>query len=102
MTKPRVKTEKEVRDEFLTKINETLKYWLEESKVKTTEDKMRGFAFSLLAMLDGGSGGICAFKVSPSFHPDDIEYHKKNGENWYPEDIDIAGCLHELWYKYKG
>ncbi len=38
------------------------------------------------------------FKVIPDPHPSDRESQASRGENWFPNDCDIAGYLHELFY----
>lgn len=63
-----------------------------------------GVAFSILGLLDGVSVGIPGFALVPSPHPDDMQYHKDNGENWYPseevtKDIREDVMLHEEFYK---
>ena len=30
-------------------------------------------------------------------HPDDKEYHKSIGKNYYPTDVDISGNLHDKY-----
>jgi hypothetical protein len=101
---PRVKTEDEVRVEFLQHLRDMIRYWAtipNPSRVggeSEIEARIGGAIFSALVTLDGGSGAICGFKVIPNPHPDDEEYHRSTGENWYPDDVDIAGGLHELLY----
>jgi hypothetical protein len=57
-------------------------------------------AFSILVMIDGGSCGICGFDLIPHFHPDDPEYLKNEGENWYPTCvINDEVQLHEMFNK---
>lgn len=100
----REKTEEEVRDEFLNHIRGLVVYW---NKVddRDCEEKLSGLAFSILAALDGCSGGLCGFIVAPSPHEDDKQYHIDEGRNYYAENYnsdvkcDIAGGLHDLFYE---
>jgi hypothetical protein len=47
-------------------------------------------------MLDGGNIGLPAFNLVPSPHPDDKDYYKSVGENWYKrEAINDDTQLHE-------
>lgn len=59
--------------------------------------RMRGMLFSLLVMFDGGSANLPAFDIVPSPHPDDAEYLKGEGENWWtatPINADVQ--LHDV------
>lgn len=95
-------TPDEMRDRFLQHIREIADYWLDESRAKTTKEKLDGAIFSILVVLDGGSGGMPGFKVLADPHPDDKQYCIDNGENWIEPDTDISnGGLHEVWYNYK-
>lgn len=94
-------TEEEIRAKFLMNVWSILNYWKNESRAKTIDEKMEGLAFSILVMLDGGNAMMPKFKVSPDPHPDDKEFYIKNGENYFPENCDIAGCLHELFGNYR-
>jgi hypothetical protein len=100
----REKTEEEVRNEFLNHIRHLVKYW-NTIDDRPSEEKLNGLAFSILAALDGGAGGLCGFIVAPNTHEDDKQYHIDEGRNYYPENhnsdvkCDIAGSLHEFYYK---
>ncbi len=39
------------------------------------------------------------FRVMPVCPKEDKEYFQEKGENYYDESVDIAGCLHEFYYK---
>ena len=105
--KSRKYTEEEIREQFLNNVWSLLNYWKNESRAKTIDKKMEGFAFSFLVMLDGGSCNLPGFIVAPATHESDKEYHIENGENWYPQNhnakvkCDIAGCLHEFFHELK-
>lgn len=96
MSEPRAWTEDEIRQKFLEHVAMLTHYWFAETRATRVEDKLTGLAFSLMAMLDGSSTDIPGFKVIPDPHPDDEAYQRKRGENWYPDDVDIAGSLHEM------
>ena len=103
MNEPREKTMEETRTEFLERVWTMIDYW--EKQPSPLRGKLDGLAFSILTILDGGSD-LPAFIVAPMPHVDDKLYHKERGENWYPENshfdvkADIAGGLHELFYKH--
>lgn len=99
----RAYTEEEIRDQFLRHVRTLSRYWagLDGSNVeedRSTEDRLDGLAFSILAAIDGSSTWLPGFKLIPNPHPDDKAYHKERDENYYPDDVDIAGGLHELWH----
>jgi len=104
---PRQMTEGEVRARFLEYVWHTIRYWFESTRNPGTLDKMEGLAFSMLTMLDGGRMGLPSFIVAPASHPDDPEYSKEHGEDWYPTnedsevDCDIAGGLHDEFQKHQ-
>ena len=108
-------TPKEVRKKFLKQVWKLVQYW-NNFPNKTTEERLSGLAFSILAMLDGCSTldmlnqdflGLPAFIVVPDPSPDDKKYFINIGENYYPENYfnpvscNISGSLHEKFYKYK-
>lgn len=95
MTIPRAYTEDEIRDQLLDHINYLVKYWNGEGNsnvdpLSSSRYKLEGLAFSICSALDS------SFLVARNPHPEDREYCESCGENWYPEGVDIAGCLHEL------
>lgn len=107
MTEPREMTTEEVQNRFLDHIWTVLEYWLHEQRQPDMRGKMQGLAFSILAALDGVSGGLPGFIVAPLPHEDDKEYLRSQGKNWFPENhtiedsvrADIAGNLHDKWYQ---
>lgn len=95
----RAKTVEEVREEFLSICRGTADYW---AKVegRTVEEKCHGVVFSLLVLLDGHTCGFPAVDLYPAPHPDDKEYAKKNGDNWYDPKKKFNDCyLHDMYYK---
>ena len=100
MNEPRAFTAEEIRNEVLDHLRTMSRYW---SKLpnKTPRELCDGMAFSFLSMLDGCSIGIPAYNLVTSPHPDDEQYCKDNGENWYPTGLVINDCmLHELYYAF--
>lgn len=99
-------TEDEVRKQFLKLVWDYIEYW-DKLPDKTCRERLEGLAFGMLVILDGESAELPGFVVAPDPHPDDKEYHKERGENWFPENhesdtnCDIGGCLHELFFKAK-
>jgi hypothetical protein len=106
MSEPREYTTEEVREMLLRHIWGLIHYWEHDSRTADLHGKMTGLAFSILSTLDGSSVEIPSFLVAPSPHPDDREYHKENGENWFPENheneinCDIGGVLHEWFHSF--
>ena len=108
MDDPREMTEEEVRQEFLEYIAVMVNYWDHTAPARTQRERLSGLVHSLLVMLDGGTD-LPKFIVVPDPHPDDREFHRGEGDNWWPENLetgvrcDIAGSLHEQWYRvYRG
>lgn len=97
MKEVRAYTEEETRELFLEYIRDLVDYW-DKEKVSRRE-AIDGIAFSILTTLDGATMALPGFKVSPICPDEDIKYAKENGNNYYDESIDIAGCLHEHFYK---
>jgi hypothetical protein len=99
-------TEAEVRDALLDHIRAMMDYWrlLPDKSIK---ERMDGFAFSILAALDGSSTNLPAFIVAPDPHKEDRDYDISRGKNWFPEnhelavECDLGGSLHEFWHKTK-
>jgi len=97
------KTTQEIREEFLDHIRALVDFW-DNTKRDTTKEQLSGLAFSIMNVLDGGTN-LPAFIVAPCPHEDDKPYHIESGDDYYPENHetkvkgDIAGCLHEMFYK---
>jgi len=102
MTEPRAYTEEEIRDMFLNHISVMCKYWSEirNGHHNTELSRMEGLAFSILVLLDGGTE-LPGFKVIPCPHEDDKQFCIDNEENWFPDDCDIGGGLHEYFGNYR-
>lgn len=96
--KPRAYTRDEMREMFIAHLRAIANHWADETRAATAKEKCEGVAFSILVMLDGGSGSMPSFDVTPRPHPDDKEFHRANGDNWWePEEIGVA--LHEQFYR---
>ena len=97
-------TEKEVRGRLLKEIHRIVDYW-DKVENRSTYEKLNGLAFSILSMLDGGYVDLPSFIVAPRPHESDKNFHKDNGENWFPENLnskiecDLGGTLHEYYAK---
>ena len=91
------KTKEQVQKEFIGCLKNIADEWSKFSD-KTVEERLSGAMFSVLVVLDGESM-MPAFKVIPDPHPSDKAFNKENGDDWYPNNIDIAGELHHMWHK---
>jgi hypothetical protein len=100
MTEPREYTGDECRAMLLDQIATMVRYWHRESRAPTPLAKMNGLVHSVLTILDGGSA-LPAFDVTTAPHPDDAEYLRGEGENWWPTGVDIAGGLHDHWPEFE-
>lgn len=105
MDESREYTEEEIRHQYLKLVWSYIEYWLALPD-KTCRQRLEGLAFSLLVIIDGESE-LPGFILAPFPHPDDKEYRKSKGQNWFPENPevevkgDIAGSLHELFHSYR-
>ena len=99
--KSREYTTEEIREQFINHVRDLIDYW-DKTDRETSKEKLEGLAFSLLATIDGSSVDLPAFILATAPHECDKQYHINNNENYYPEnqsDSNIAGFLHELFYK---
>lgn len=101
--KPRAMTAEECRTALFAHIAATCKYWetidLPVSRRDSSEINYRltGFLHSILVIFDGGTV-LPAFDISPSPHPDDEEFHRSEGDNWWPTGVVINDvALHETF-----
>ncbi|MFE4571359.1 hypothetical protein [Paenibacillus chitinolyticus] len=101
----REKVADEIVAELIEHIRGQICLW--ESMDISSLDKLNGLAFSILVALDGDADGVPGFIVAPRPHPDDKQFNKDRGINYYPENhqldeeikADIGGILHEHLYK---
>lgn len=93
-------TAEEMREKFLATLRGYVAYWsIASVHTDTLEGRLNGLAFSFLNMLDGTSVALPAFNLVPQPHPDDAEFLRGEGENWWvSEPINDEVMLHELWY----
>lgn len=108
---PRELTEEEMRKRFLNQVQGIVDFWLRDSRQETVREKLEGVAFSILTILDGESGDLPGFHVTPSTTKEDQEFWKSIGEDWWastPKEIlnnlkvDLAGSLHDEYCKLNG
>ena len=95
---PRAYTKEEMREKLLNHVRTMINKWEKESRAPTSKEKLEGFAFSILTALDGSSGGLPPFTLTPDPHPDDEVYLRGEGKNWWtaiPINDDVM--LHEVW-----
>jgi hypothetical protein len=90
---PRAYTREEMQQQYLDHVRDAVNHWFR-AELHDDREKLEGLAFSILVMLDGDTN-LPGCRVLPIPRPDDQEYHEEIGENWYPEDVNIAGDLHE-------
>ena len=94
-------TKEQTREDFLKQIKSIVWYWASSNVHDVTMmERCEGVAFSILVMLDGGSG-LPAFDVIVRPHPDDQSFHEAEGEDYYVDGMVINDdCqLHDLFYK---
>lgn len=88
-------TDDECREKLIQHLNAVRNHWLGEAK--TPEEAVDGMVFSFLSMIDGESGTMPAFALTPSPHPNDAEHREGKGENYWPSDVNLGGELHHQW-----
>jgi hypothetical protein len=100
---PRAFTAEELRDQFMDTCRALADFWADpaNSPDHTWPERVQGLLHSFLVILDGGNGGLPAFKVLADPHPDDKQDSISEGENWIEPGTDITegATLHERLYK---
>ncbi len=86
-------SEEQAREEFLEFVNRTARYWAGKGNSNvpesyTLEERLDGFAHSLLSGLDGCVMGLRPYTIIPKFS-------SRDGMAWIQSNVDIAGGLHE-------
>lgn len=94
-------TRDETQAMFLRNVKETVRFWSEDDG-HSIEERISGAIFGVFVVLDGESAALPAFTVTPHPHEDDRAYNQGNGDNWYPDDVNIAGDLHDKLVKERG
>lgn len=97
----REKTKQEMQEEFVSYIHDLIGYWKTEKRTPDLEGKLEGLAFSILTAIDGEAMALPGYKLSPLMADGDKEYFISRDEDYYPEDTDIAGNLHEIFLQVK-
>jgi len=114
MSKAHEHSNEEMLIMILQHLNQSKKYWATvklDSSRDTVEERLDGLCFSFLTMLDGVSAGLPTMEVIPTPHPDDEEYLRNEGENWWPnqtekfeqsnlKSIGSGHMLHDLWHEF--
>lgn len=97
---PRAQTADEIRDRFMDTCRASVDFWAgDDIERGSVHERLSGLLHSLLCIFDGVSGGMPAFDLAASPHPDDKQYHQDEGENWIEPGTVINDCmLHELIY----
>jgi len=104
MNDSRQYTAEEVRQKFFEHLMGLVKFW-DRVDDRSAKGKMYGLIHSLLVTFDGMSGDMPGFLIYPRCHSSDPEYHKDNGDNWYPTnddaemecEISCGDMLHDAW-----
>ena len=97
MSEPREYTDYEIRELFLLKVKQTVRYWADLPDMECA-DKVDGCAFSILTLIDGCTD-LPAFSLIARPHPSDKQYHIEEDSNWFPDNVDISGFLHDEYCK---
>ena len=85
-------TKEEVQEKIFAYLDNMIDFWITEKTHPSVREKMEGLIFSVLVMIDGESAMLPPYKLEPSISLPD-------GEEWIDSGIDIAGGLHDSWYK---
>jgi hypothetical protein len=95
---PREYTVEECRRMVLENFRAISRYWAREH-AKGHDHAFDGVVFSILVAIDGGSSGP-ALTLLTDPHPDDKEFNRGEGRNWWPQGADLtAGVqLHDEYY----
>lgn len=99
----RAYTEQEMRDMFVDQLRALVEYWtnLVKKGESTYENAIEGVVFSTLTIFDGGTS-FPACKVIPIPHPTDKQFHIKEGENYFPKNVDIIDGETHSYFLNKG
>ena len=93
---PREYTLDETRDLLIENIRYAVNYWDKDTRAGSTQERLEGLEWSILAILDGTTLGGPRFLVSPDPYPEDKEFHQSEGENWFPEGGDLGPLRYYL------
>ena len=96
---PRARTPEELRDHFMDTCRALADFWAGVEE-RTCHERLTGLVHSILCIFDGVNGGLPAFDIVASPHPDDKEYQRSEGEDWIePGTVINDTMLHELLYR---
>lgn len=102
MSDRRAYTAEEVTNGFLEELRRLAQYWARLPD-QTPLEKCEGLLFSILAVIDGDSG-LPGVDLVLRPHPDDKEFHRLEGSNWFEPGMAFNAnvALHEIVYRPKG
>lgn len=98
---PRAMTTEECRIRLLDQIDAIVRSVLTDERVPTAEEKVRLVVFSTLNVIDGGSC-LPGFNLLTRPHPEDEQYHREQGENWWPTGFDLGRLVNPLCEPMRG
>lgn len=108
MSDPRAYTKQEIIDMLMDNFRSIADYWATvqlgpEHEIKTPEEDIKyrceGVVFTMLSTLDGSSMNIPGIDLVICSTPEDVEYYKESGENWFEPEMRINTALHEHFHK---
>lgn len=102
---PPAYTKEEMRDMFMQHVRFMAQYWATTVTTGTLQERIEGFAHSLLKTIDGCAGGFpCAIDLVLRPHPDDKAFHIREGDKWVQDGMVVNDdChLHGLFYRTPG
>lgn len=100
-------TKEEARERFLKEVWNIVWCWEKRAPDKTQLERLEGVAFSILTLLDGDVGTHPGYLVIPNETPEDQQWRKDQGDDWYPlnvvseDECDIGGGMHEHFFPLK-
>lgn len=105
-TPPQAYTKNEMRDMLMEHIRFLAHYWATQVEAgRTVQERIDGFAHSLLTTMDGCSGSFpCAIDLVLRPNADDKAFHIAEGERWVEDGMVINDdChLHSLLFVKEG
>lgn len=94
--KPRVYTEAEVREIFLDHVRNLIDFWATQAGDLPVRECLEGVVHNIFAALDGSTLVLPRFIIRPFPYPEDQDFYRERGENWFPDaddQVDIGGHL---------
>lgn len=86
---PRAYTAEEARYQFLELVRQRCDWWAAETRCQSEKDRCYGVAHSILSIIDGCAIDYPIIDLIVRSNPEDQEYFIEQGENWYPQELDI-------------